>query len=334
MGSVDGTGLPPITDPVSIDGTTQPGWLGPPVIRVDNAATTTPSNGLELDAGAAGTALHGTGSTITALALTRFGSPFKSGILVGADYATITGSYVGTDNNGDDLLGNATGITVDASNVTVGGTTQSDRNVVSGNHTAGIELAGGSGIVLAGNYVGSGPGGLTGLTNDGDGIRVDAGVSSPTIGGDNSGIGSGTCDGACNLVGANDGAGISMTSATGINVSGNFIGVERNGTTPLANFVGGIVVSQGTASIGGTTAATGNLVSGIGGDGIAVVDSGPGGPYTPGACCHPGKHRRHGRHRRAHVGQSGQRHPCERHEPGADRGVRIRGGQQRLVELS
>ncbi len=320
VGSVDGFGLPAITDTVSIDGTTQPGWLGPPVIRVDNAATTTPSNGLELDAGASGTALHGDGSTITGLAVTRFGSPFKSGILVGADYATVNGNYVGTDNNGDDLLGNDTGITVDASNVTIGGTTQADRNVISGNHNAGIELVDGSTEVVAGNYIGVGPDGLAGLTNDGDGILIDPGVEKVTIGGGNPGAPDNDCTGACNVISANDGAGIRSTDDIDLVVSGNWVGVELNSAVAAGNYAGGILVSGnsgGNAVIGGTTAQLGNLVSGNNGDGIAVTDAGPG-AFTPGAFTIQGNI----------VGMDGL---GAQQVPNATNGIRVSGVSQALI---
>src|SRR4029079_1263459 len=42
--------LPAITDTLDIDGTTQPGWIGPPLIVIDGADAGSGADGLKLDA--------------------------------------------------------------------------------------------------------------------------------------------------------------------------------------------------------------------------------------------------------------------------------------------
>src|SRR5207244_2517283 len=56
--------LPPITGPVTIDGTSQPGYAGAPLITIDGTSAGT-SDGLDLNSGASG-------STIKGLAITNF----------------------------------------------------------------------------------------------------------------------------------------------------------------------------------------------------------------------------------------------------------------------
>jgi len=83
---VPASALPTITDPVVIDGSTQPGFAGAPLIELDGTNAGGFQHGLNITAG---------GSTVRALVINRFNG---SGIIcftVGGN--TIVGNYVGTN---------------------------------------------------------------------------------------------------------------------------------------------------------------------------------------------------------------------------------------------
>src|SRR2546426_7215505 len=91
----------------------------------------------------------------------------------------------------------------------------------------------------------------------------------------------GTAAGAGNVISGNSGAGIFLTDTTpsvttGTNIQGNLIGTNAAGTAAIANVQGGIVVASGSHNntIGGTTAAARNVISGNGSDGIFLRDVG------------------------------------------------------------
>ena len=69
--------LPTITDPLYIDGTSQPGYAGTPVVELDGTGAGATSNGLFVATG-------GSGSTIRGLAINRFGTGGTPGQAGGA----------------------------------------------------------------------------------------------------------------------------------------------------------------------------------------------------------------------------------------------------------
>ena len=84
-----GSALPEVTDPVLLDGTTQPGYAGVPIIELDGNSAGPGVDGLRISAG---------NSTIDSLVVHRFGG---DGIeLTGAGGNTVRNSYVGTDVTG------------------------------------------------------------------------------------------------------------------------------------------------------------------------------------------------------------------------------------------
>ena len=116
--------LPTLTDPVLIDGTTQPGYAGKPLIELDGTFAGPSVNGLTIAGGA---------STVRGLAINRFGG---NGIEIdSAGNNVIQGNYLGTDPTGTLALGNG-GYGIALNNALlnkVGGTAAGDGNVISGN---------------------------------------------------------------------------------------------------------------------------------------------------------------------------------------------------------
>ncbi|MFT5232298.1 MAG: hypothetical protein ACI9UK_000013 [Candidatus Krumholzibacteriia bacterium] len=101
-----------------------------------------------------------------------------AGVLVLDQRVLITGNLIGTDASGLVALGNNIGIeaaTAGATNLSVGRNPQIDRNVISGNNQAGVQLGSNFGIVSY-CYIGVGVDGITPLGNGTDGVRVISGT--------------------------------------------------------------------------------------------------------------------------------------------------------------
>jgi titin len=268
------TGLPAITVPVTVDGYSQPG-------SSKATSTAVASIGVAIDgintSRSAGLTVEAQNVTIDGLTIYDFGGSISGkGIYldVGSGSDSIWGNYLGTDGTST-TLGNDYGIEVDgSSNNTIGGTTASERNVISGNlEESGIELfsvptESGTcdGNVIEGNYIGTDPTGKTAIPN-GSGIAMSR-TDDTTIGG--------TTPGARNLISGNTQEGVELNfSADDTTIEGNYIGVNADGSAALGNGDSGITFSIArNCTIGSTVAGEGNVISGNGADGIRI-DSGP-----------------------------------------------------------
>jgi uncharacterized repeat protein (TIGR01451 family) len=188
----------------------------------------------------------------------------------------VKGNLVGTNAAGTAALGNGAstngpGINIfEASNNTIGGGTAADRNVVSGNIGRGIGITASTGVaagnVVSGNYIGTNITGTVALGNGaGTGTGVSAGVGIDTS--NNTVVG--------NLISGGFGFGVNVngTTASGNVIRGNFIGTDVNGTTALANANGGINVNGPSNTVGGSSPADRNIVSGNTGPGISILAS-------------------------------------------------------------
>lgn len=114
--------LPAVTESVVLDGTSQPGYAGTPVVRLLGTGAGAGADGLRLDAGA---------STVKGLAIVGFAG---AGIAVNSDGNTIQGNHLGIDADGQTVLGNAGGgVVVTSANNQIGGTTAPERNLITGN---------------------------------------------------------------------------------------------------------------------------------------------------------------------------------------------------------
>ena len=98
---------------------------------------------------------------------------------------TIVGNYVGTNVTGTAAAANAWGINFKTGGNIIGGTTQADRNVVSGNTYDGfyIYTAAATGNIVQGNYVGTNAAGTAGRRQRWRGFYLHSGANGNTIGG-------------------------------------------------------------------------------------------------------------------------------------------------------
>jgi hypothetical protein len=142
----------------------------------------------------------------------------------------------------------------------------------------GIQLLGENDVV-AGNWIGVAADGRTAAGNLTGGVFVDGAFS--RIGGVTGTTPGSGCHGDCNLISGNGtssgGDGIQFR-ASSVVIQGNLIGTDRAGAAPVPNQTGILAVGV-NATIGGTSAAARNVVSGNTADGI-VVDTGVSSPVT------------------------------------------------------
>ncbi len=240
--------LPTITTPVVLDGTTQPGYSTHPLIelRGDSAGT---SDGLAISAG---------GSTVRGLDINRFQYSGIDLTALGGD--VIAGNFLGTDITGTQAEGNGNGVLVDGGNNDV-----ISSNLVSGNFDGVFVTNGSSETSIAGNLIGTDVSGIHALGNQ-YGISINS-ATNTTIGG--------TTAAARNVISGNIVAGISLGGGgtAGTVFEGNYIGADSTGTAPLGNGQEGVEVYTGASgiTIGGTSAADGNVISGnTSGSGVLV----------------------------------------------------------------
>ncbi len=189
----------------------------------------------------------------------------------------IAGNYIGRlDASGVDSTGNANtgvGIRILGANNTIGGTSTSDRNLVSGNDSHGIYLTGASATsnVVLGNYIGTTVTGLVDLGNALNGIFMDTSASNNTIGG--------LTAASRNVISGNDNAGIAVDNAgtTGNLIIGNYIGIGADGSTALGNTHNGVHFNTSGANTLGSTDPNGrnvissNAIQGVGADNASNV---------------------------------------------------------------
>ena len=265
--------LPTITDPVIIDGYTQPGT---------SANTNGPGLGsnavlkIELDGGGLSVSssgalkITGGNTTVRGLVINRF--PGWGIILLRNGGNLIEGNFIGTDVAGVVDLGNGNdGVLINiSSNNTIGGMAPGARNVISGNGFFGVQFtgSGATGNFVRGNFIGTDVTGTLDLGNGSFGVTIVFGASNNTIGG--------VTAGASNVISGNNLGGIEILDAetTGNMVQGNFIGADVTGTAPLGNMDGvGIGFGASNNTIGGTASGAGNTIAFNSRDGVFVPPS-------------------------------------------------------------
>ena len=263
-------GLPEITDAVIIDGFTQSGASpnSNPQGFGKNSVLMIELDGS--DAGAAsGLVLIAPNCTVRGLVINRFQG--AAGIFINGSEASgnvVQGNFIGTDVSGNADLGNARfGVLIQAApDNTVGGSQARQGNVISGNDQFGIAIvvAGASGNVVQGNYIGTDATGSADLGNAVAGVDIQDAPDN-TIGGSQPGEG--------NVISGNHLDGVLMDAgASGNVVQGNFIGTDATGSADLGNTLSGVsIISAPNNTVGGAQAGEGNVISGNDRAGIYIL---------------------------------------------------------------
>jgi len=245
-----------INKSVTIDGTTQPGFAGVPLIELNGANSIIKNT--------SGLILAASSCTVKGLIINRFGS---AGIrILASNGNTISGNYIGTNAAGTAAAANGTnGIEIvdngfsGSTNNVIGGTAAGAGNLISGNAQNGLVITGNAstGNVVQGNFFGTNAAGTGAIAN---GTANPGSVDAVIVGGSNNTIG-GTTAAARNVISGNANNGLEM-NGTNNTAQGNFIGTDLTGNNALANFRDGIIVGGTNNLIGGTTVAARNIVSG------------------------------------------------------------------------
>ena len=204
------SGLPGISDPVTIDGYTQPG-ASPNTLAVGNNAVLL----IELNGSGAGSAngliIRASHCTVRGLVINRVAYTGIHIQTVGfpSTNNVIEGNFIGTDPGGTLDLGNGLGVAISAPRNTLGGTTPAARNLISGtNDGYGVfleQVTGDAQNLVKGNYIGTDKNGTAALANSYGGIYVES--EDNHIGGAETGAG--------NLISGNGGSGIEIKGAAG-----------------------------------------------------------------------------------------------------------------------
>jgi len=283
--------LPALSDPsggTTIDGYTQPGAEDNSVPEASNARIMIQIrgqgagqiNGVTIN----GIQMRSAGNVLRGVALFNFhravtvrGGDAKgnvvAGCFIGMDAAgntPYTEGQVGIGTEG------ATGVRIDqgATGTLIGGSAVADRNVISGNAREGIYLndAGTNGTQIANNIIGLDPSGTQRRRNWGDGIDINFGVQSTTIGGSDA---SGR-----NIISGNQGEGVEISHindaaiTSGNVVQNNFIGSDLfgRGSNPAVtqNRGFGVALEDGVSD---NTIGPGNVIVGNGKGGVFVSGS-------------------------------------------------------------
>jgi len=282
--------LPAITASVLIDGTSQPGYTGMPLVELSGNNLTGGGDGLTI-----------TGSDVTIRGLDINGFTQGAGIHISGTGATnnwIYADFLGTDPTGTQDLANYAGVEIDrgATNNLIGTNGDgiddaSEQNLLSGNLFAGVWITGQGtiGNAVAGNFIGTDITGSVALNNGtqtitdsqgnafSGGVVIAAGASGNRIGTDGDSVDD---VGERNVIAGSSDCGVAIQGAgtDGNIVAGNFIGTDVTGTVALGVAGDGVFLDDGASynSIGvnpdGGTAVRdlGNVISGTGHDGVDI----------------------------------------------------------------
>jgi len=191
-----------------------------------------------------------------------------------ADSNGVIHNYIGTDVNGTSAIPNDSGgVLIMDARAMIGGPSAAARNLISGNAGIGVSIINSTddgdaeGNVIQGNYIGTKANGTEALPNTLTGVVITDAA--------NNDVG-GTAAGAGNLISGNGQYGVIImnSGATGNIVQDNYIGTDVNGTFAIPNQGAGVLITRASSNtVGGATAAAGNLISGNGLEGVRLIEA-------------------------------------------------------------
>ncbi len=247
--------LPDITDLLTIDGSTQPGYAGKPIIEISGAGAGSNFSGLTLKAPA----------TVKGLVINRFSG---NGVLIsGGSGSTVKNCYIGTNLAGNLAAANSgVGVSFEGgSSCTIGGSAEADRNILSGNGGEGVRFIFGNrsdNNLVQNNYIGLDATGSFKIPNGAAGVQFFAPATFNVI--------------KDNVISGNVGVGVGVFGgdSTDLTIVGNRIGTNAAGTIAVGNTRGGIDSFGSDRMVVKDNILSGNGESGItlaGGDFIRIT---------------------------------------------------------------
>jgi hypothetical protein len=180
---------------------------------------------------------------------------------LGTSNNVVSGNYIGTFPGGNTAMPNVqNGILIynGAQYNTIGGDTEGQHNLISGNGGQGILIEGASTDhnTISGNFIGTNAAGSGAVGNINYGLWLRDGTHHNTIGG--------STPGRRNIISGNHANGIALDDAHWNTISGNFIGTDLTGIQALANEGNAIELVGSNNVIGGDTPGERNIMSGNG----------------------------------------------------------------------
>lgn len=235
--------LPQISDPVIIDGYTQPGAQPNTQTVGDNAVIL-----IEIDTQTWGGLLISAGTSVVR-GLSIFGFNSYGISLQGPGTGNIIeGNFIGLRSDGQTALAGNIGIDVKTTGNMIGGTTPAARNVIAGQQSGTGVSVQGQPNTLFGNYIGTDASGLVPHPHNVGVLVSNGGV-----------IVGGSSPGAGNLISGTFAA--IQLSGDGTQVLGNYVGIGSDGQTPLKNNGIGILVAGSNNTVGGLAPGAGNAIA-------------------------------------------------------------------------
>jgi hypothetical protein len=172
-------------------------------------------------------------------------------------------------------VGNDAALKIQLNGTSVGGVgleiQDASNSVIKGlvvNHFAEGITVGGDSVAnrIEGNFVGTDPTGTLDQGNTFDGVAIADGSSDTVVGG--------SAPAKRNVISGNGRLGLLVDISNGTRIEGNYVGTDKSGTKDLGNADGLLVQNTPAgATIGGTTAASRNVISGNDRTGLSIVDA-------------------------------------------------------------
>ena len=240
------TQWPEVRSPIVIDGRTQPGFSNKPIVELNGSLLTPANFGLHLAGG---------NSILQGLVLNGF--PNDAVFVSGAGGTVIRGNFIGTDREGASAVPNGGGIYLASTNHLVGGTNANDRNIISGNRSSAVLLAG-AGNRVQGNFIGTDWTGKRALPNPFLSVYV--------LGSSNNLVGGPALEMRNVIAG-----GSWLSGGTSNVIQGNLIGTDFTGTASLGGNGTWLYIWNGASR----NVVAGNVLSGGAGNGIFLDRAGP-----------------------------------------------------------
>jgi autotransporter-associated beta strand protein len=220
--------LQPITVPIVIDGTTQPGFINTPLVTLSGTSAGSSAVGVTLLAG---------NSKVLGLGFTGFGGDV---IRVQSSNDVVQGNIIlNNHGNGIDV--------VSGTNTTIGGPAAANGNVIGGSTLDGVLVqAGATNTTIQNNLIGTDLAGDK-LGNQGDGIQLQGGPNSVSS----------------NVIAANGQQGLEIDGGFGNSILGNKIGTNADGTVGLGNAMNGIDLVNSSSNTISNNVISANVQQGV-----------------------------------------------------------------------